>query len=109
MRHMEDRRNLAWLQLIANGKLETRTTIVFGFTRRTCLTSCSWYKSMLSRSRPSRPSLGDVHGNVSPAFTHSRPISGPHVGSFPTTTIATSDLRAAARAAAQFVFGVIHR
>ena len=53
-----------------------------------------------SRSRPSRPSLGDVHGSVSPALIHSRPISGPHVGSFPTTTIATSDLRAAATAAA---------
>src|ERR1035438_1434088 len=89
-------------QLIANGKLETKTTTVFGFTANTCFTNCSWPSVRLSRSRPSRPSLGDVQGRVSPPsadLTQSCAISGPHVGSLPTTTIAASAPRAAFTAA----------
>src|SRR5277367_4869467 len=84
-------------QLMANGKLEINTTTVFGFTAKTCFTNCSWPRVMLSRSRPSRPSLGEVQGRVPPPsgeLCQSCAMSGPQVGSFPTTTTATSEERA---------------
>src|ERR1035441_7776202 len=50
----------ACVQLIANGKLDTSITTIFGFTAYTCFISCSCASVITSRSRPSRPSLATV-------------------------------------------------
>ena len=70
-------------------------------------------RSMLSRSRPSRPSPGSVQGRVSrPRGIVPGVASSPQVGLLPMTTTATSDLLAALRACVfavgRVIGGVVH-
>src|SRR5258706_16481219 len=78
---------LAWVQLIAYGKLEISTTIVFRFAPYTSFISSSCSSVIDSLSTASRPSLGDE--------TLAQGMLYPPLGWLPTQTMATSDSRAA--------------